>query len=32
VAIIVNAEEEKRAILGYYDALALSMAPPPPPP
>jgi hypothetical protein len=31
VAIIVSAEEEKRAFPGYYDALALSMAPPPPP-
>jgi hypothetical protein len=31
VAVIVIAEEEKRAFPGYYDALALSMAPPPPP-
>jgi hypothetical protein len=29
VAIIATAEEEKRAFPGYYDALALSMAPPP---
>jgi hypothetical protein len=31
VAILVSAEEEKRAFLGLEDALALSVAPPPPP-
>jgi hypothetical protein len=31
VAILVSAEEEKRAFPGLEDALTLSVAPPPPP-
>jgi hypothetical protein len=31
VAVLVSAEEEKRASLGLQDTLAISMAPPPPP-
>jgi hypothetical protein len=31
VAVIISAEEEKRALPGLEDALALSVAPPPPP-
>jgi hypothetical protein len=31
VAILISAEEEKRAFSGFEDALALSVAPPPPP-
>jgi hypothetical protein len=31
VAVLVNAEEEKRAFPGLEDALFLSVAPPPPP-
>jgi hypothetical protein len=31
VAILISQEEERRAFLGYEDALALSVAPPPSP-